>query len=164
MHDCSLKPATAQKRPLQILFLKLLRNERMFSNFENLIENILFYRFKSTISDFNKNGIHAKSFLLVFSKVARERYILKPFNWVTGLLSRIHVSKKFTLLGKTTLLKVLEHFQKKFFSIDNFKRFELFNLSSFDVICSAQSTKNSYTENWHLRKCFLWVLLVSKNF
>ena len=76
-------------------FLKLLRKERMFSNFEKLIENILFYRFKSRISDFNKNGIHAKYFLLVFWKVARKNYIIKPFNRVTGLLPRIHVSKKF---------------------------------------------------------------------
>ena len=37
-------------------FLKLLRKERMFSNFEKIIENILFCRFKSRICDFNKNG------------------------------------------------------------------------------------------------------------
>ena len=79
-------------------FLKLLRKERMFSNFEKLIENILFYRFKSRISDLNKKGIHAKDFLLVFWKVARKRYIIKPFNRVTGLLPRIHVCKKFPTL------------------------------------------------------------------
>ena len=72
----------------------------MFSNFEKIIENILFYRFKSRISGFNKNGIHAKYFLSVFG----------------------------------------EHSQKNFFSRDTFKRFDLFNLSSFDVICPAQST------------------------
>ena len=66
-------------------FLKLLRKERMFSNFEKLIENMFFYRFKSRIFDFNKNGIPAKYFLLVFWKVA----IIKPFNRLTGLLSRI---------------------------------------------------------------------------
>ena len=79
-------------------FLKLLRKERMFSNFEKLIENILFYRFKSRIPNFSKNGIHAKYFLLVFWKVAGKRYILKPFNRVTGILLRIHVSKKFPKL------------------------------------------------------------------
>ena len=98
LYDCSLQPATALKLRLQILFLKLLRKERMFSNFEKLIENILFYRFKSRISDFNENGIHAKYFLLEFWKVARKRYIIKPFNRVTGLLPRIHVSKKFPTL------------------------------------------------------------------
>ena len=79
-------------------FLKLLRKERMFSNFEKLIENILFYRFSSRISDFNKNGIHAKYFLLVLVLVARKRYIIKPFNRVARLLPRIHVSKKFLTL------------------------------------------------------------------
>ena len=64
------------KTPTTNTFLKLLRKERMFSNFEKIIENILFYRFKSRISDFNKNGIHAKYFLLVFWKVARKRYII----------------------------------------------------------------------------------------
>ena len=51
------------------------------------------------------------------------------------------------MFGKTALLKVLEHSQKKFFSRDTFKWFELFNLSSFYVICPAQSTTYSYTEN-----------------
>ena len=119
----------------------MLRKKRMFSNFEKIIENILFYRFKSRISDFNKNGIRAKYFLLVFWKVARKRYSVKPFNKVTEILSRIHVSKKIPdvilfqgMFGKTALLKVLKHSQKKFFSRDTFKRFELFNLSSFYVI------------------------------
>ena len=166
MHNCSLQPATAKTSTTKT-FLKLLRKERTFSNFEKLTENILFYRLKSRISDFNKNGIHAKYFLLVFWKVARKRHIIKPFNRVTGLLPRIHVSKKFPTLyffKGCALLKVLEHSQKKFFSRDTFKRFELFNLSSFDVICPAQSTTNSYTEKWNLRECFLWVLLVSKSF
>ena len=140
----------------------------MFSNFEKLIENILFYRFKSRISDFNKNGIHAKYFLLVFWKVARKRYIIKLFNKVTGILiTSLKNSRRYTFsrnVRKTSLLKILEHSQKKFFSRDTLKPFELFNLSSFYVICPAQSTTYSYTENWHLRECFLWVLLVSKNF
>ena len=72
----------------------------MFSNFEKLIENILFHKFKSRLFDFSKNGIHAKYFLLllVFWKVAKKRYIIKPFNRITGLLPRIYVSKKFPTL------------------------------------------------------------------
>ena len=44
------------------------------------------------------------------------------------------------MFGKTALLKVLEHSQKKFFSRDTFEPFELFNLSSFYVIRPAQSS------------------------
>ena len=68
-------------------FLKLLRIERMFLNFEKRIENILFYRQKSRIFNFNKSGISA--FLLKIWKVTRKRYIIKPFKRVTGLLSKI---------------------------------------------------------------------------
>ena len=66
LHDCILQPATSLKLPLQNTFLKLLRKERMFSSFEKIIENVLYYRCKSRIFHFNKNGIHAKYFLLVF--------------------------------------------------------------------------------------------------
>ena len=111
------------KTPTTNTFLKLLRKERMFSNFKKIVENILFYRFKSRISDFNKNGIHAKYFLLVFWKVARKSYIIKPFNKVTGILLRLKKIPDVILFqqmfGKTALLKVLEHSQKNS-SVENF--------------------------------------------
>ena len=44
------------------------------------------------------------------------------------------------MFGKTALLKVLEHSQKKIFSKGTFKlSVKLFNLSSFYVILPAQS-------------------------
>ena len=48
---------------------------------------------------------HAKYFRLVFWKVAKERSIIKPFSKVTGILSTIHVSKKFPLYFFMCIIK-----------------------------------------------------------
>ena len=167
MHDCSLQPATALNLPLQILFWNYSKKKGCFqisrkhSFLQIQVHNIRLQQKRNRCKIFP---------VTIFWKVARKRYIIKPFNRVTGLLSRIHVSKKFLTLyffkgySEKLLFESFGTLQKKLFIRDNFKWLELFNLSSFDVICPAKSTTYSYTENWHLREYFLWVLLESKNF
>ena len=102
-HEYSLQPTTG----LQYRYiLEVLRNQRMFENFQNCLFFSNATALESRICDFIKYRLQGKCFLWVFWnswKFDRERSIMKSFDYASKKISLYIFGR---MLGKLLFIKV----------------------------------------------------------